>query len=309
MRDIDILGVPVDHGANRRGVDMGPSAIRYAGLFHALRSMGLSCRDLGDIPVPVPEFSDNRVVDRERNRAVLGQVTRDLFRAMSDSLAQGRFPVVLGGDHSLAMGSVLGARKVLGDMGLLWIDAHGDFNTLKTSPTGNYHGMALSAVLGAADDGLASLLGPDAVFVSPERTVLVGVRDLDPGEARRLLKSGVTVLTMEDIDLLGMREAMRKALDIVGRAPGGYHLSFDMDVLAPSEAPGVGTPVAGGLTFREAHLAVEMVAATPGLRSMEFVEVNPVLDRKNDTAGLAVSLICSALGKRILGIVREPGEA
>lgn len=300
--NIDIIGVPVDLGSNRRGVDMGPSAIRYTGLVEAIRKMGRSCRDLGNIPVPVPE---SRNIEQEKTNSPrfineITQINEELYKMVGDSLSQGNMPMVIGGDHSIATGTLLGAQSCLKNIGVIWMDAHGDFNTEHTTLSGNLHGMSLAAAAGIGMHEMTRFKAKDVDFINPEKIVIVGARDLDPEEAELLKKSRVTVFTMEDIDMYGLRSIMQKAIEIVEDGTEGFHLSFDLDVVTPSDAPGVGTPVKGGITYREAHLAAEMLSKRPKLRSMELVELNPILDNANITGELAVSLLCSVLGKRIL---------
>ncbi len=297
---IEVIGVPIDLGADRRGVDMGPSAIRYAGLQATVQSLGLSFADRGDIAIPRPGYG---AAFPEPNLKYLAEVTAvnaELAARVQDCHARGSRPLVLGGDHSLALGSVLGTQAAFRDIGVLWVDAHGDFNNHLTTPSGNLHGMPLAAAAGYGPPAMTAFRGPAAGFVDPRRIALVGVRSIDPGEAKLLRQSGVCVFTMADIDMYGMREVMERAFAIVTQDTRGFHLSFDMDVLNPTEAPGVGTPVPGGLTYREAHLACEMVADTGRLLSLDLVEVNPILDTRNQTAQLAVELIASALGKKIM---------
>lgn len=294
MKAVDIIGVPLDFGANKRGVDMGPAAIRYSGLYEAVSNMGRECRDLGNIDVPItrgPTPGSANANDISR----LNQTYQELAQTVGRSLREGRMPLILGGDHSIAIGSLTGVHSVIGDIGILWLDAHGDFNTLETSLSGNLHGMPLALCSGAGKyPGLSFTR-----CIHPKNVVIIGLRSIDPGEAALMERLGVTVFTIEDIDSLGMREVMHRSLAIAGNGTAGIHLSFDLDVLDPAEAPGVGTPVQGGLTYREAHFAAEMVAACPQLCSIEFVELNPILDSRNQTGELAVSLICSVLGKRI----------
>ncbi len=300
--NIDIIGVPVDLGSNRRGVDMGPSAIRYTGLVQAIRKMGRSCRDLGNIPVPAPENDsyEQGISNSPRFINEITEINETLYKMVGDSLAQGNMPLVIGGDHSIATGSLLGVQSCLKNIGVIWMDAHGDFNTEHTTLSGNLHGMSLAAATGTGMRALARFKGEDVDFIDPEKVVIIGARDLDPEEAELLKKSKVTVFTMEDIDMYGLRSIMQRAVEIAEDGTEGIHLSFDLDVVTPSDAPGVGTPVKGGITYREAHLAVEMLSVRPKLRSIELVELNPVLDYANKTGELAVSLLCSVLGKRIM---------
>lgn len=297
--NVDIIGVPVDLGANRRGVDMGPFAIRYAGLKKSIEKLRISCNDMGNINVPVREnieSSDSKMkfVDE------IARVNKELSEKVAGSLLEGRLPLVLGGDHSIAAGSLMGTQTAIKRTGVIWIDAHGDFNNNMTTTSGNMHGMPLAACTGFGPSEMVAFKKPETDFIKPENVVLIGARDIDNEEAVLIKKAGITVFTMTDIDMLGMKEVMKKALDIATRNTEGFHLSFDLDAISPTEAPGVGTPVYGGLTFREAHLAAEMISESGRLRSMEFVEVNPILDHENRTGLLTVTLITSALGKRIL---------
>jgi len=298
--NIDIIGVPMDLGASRRGVDMGPSAIRYAGLQNAIVKLGKACTDLGNIDVQVPEEYTNKNTNAKMKYAnEINRVNTSLAEMVSSSINAGNMPIVLGGDHSIAVGTVLGTQKALKNIGVIWIDAHGDFNSEKTTSSGNLHGMSLAACTGTGALEMTGFKDNNTSYISPDKVVLIGVRSLDPEEGISLRKSGVTVFTMADIDMQGMNSIMKKALNIVESGTEAFHLSFDMDVMSPGEAPGVGTPVKGGLTYREAHLAAEMIADSKKLRSAEFVEINPILDNMNQTGELAVSLICSVLGQKI----------
>lgn len=296
---IDVIGVPIDLGASRRGVDMGPSAIRYAGLRKELLDMGLEYRDKGNIPVDVIEYHEESP-RRERHIEQIKQVNEMLADQVSKTLRESRFPAVLGGDHSIAIGTVMGVQREKKNIGIIWMDAHGDFNNPESSLTGNPHGMPLAAVTGNGAAELVPFNLRQIPFVNPENVVIVGARSIDKEEGRLLLKSGVTVFTISDIDMYGMRNIMEKAIKIAGSGTAGYHVSFDMDVLNPTEAPGVGTPVYGGLTYREAHLAAEMIAEDGRIVSLEMVEVNPILDNRNQTSEIAVTLVCSLLGKQII---------
>lgn len=298
FRRVVVVGVPMDLGADRRGVDMGPSAIRYAGLHQELRRAGRQVEDRGDLRVPVPE---SRPVPTEHLKFVdeIAQTCRELTETVAEITASGAFPLVLGGDHSIAIGTIAGVAKTLKNIGVIWVDAHGDFNTAETSPSGNIHGMPFAVSLGIGDSRLlAARRG--APVVEGRHAVLVGARTLDDGEKALLKQTGVTVFTMTEIDKYGMREIMERALQIAGADTAGVHVSFDVDVIDPAEAPGVGTPYPGGLTYREAHLAMEMANESGVLRSFEVTEVNPILDRENRTAQVAVGLAGSALGRRIL---------
>jgi arginase len=300
-RTVRVLGVPMDLGADRRGVDMGPSAIRYGGLAEALDALGQPCTDGGDLAVPRPEGADGETGlggGRAKFLRETREVCEDVATAVAATLADGEFPLVLGGDHSVAIGSIAGLSRAHDDVGVLWFDAHGDFNVPATTPSGNIHGMALAAILG--DGPFANEAWADA-GVDPENVAMVGVRDLDGRERERLRDSGVTVFPVADIDERGIAAVMRRAIDV---ATGGdaLQVSLDLDALDPNEAPGVGTPVRGGITYREAHTAMELVheRAAGDLGAVELVEVNPILDRHNRTAELAVELAASVLGQRTL---------
>jgi arginase len=287
---VDVIGVPMDLGADRRGVDMGPSAIRYARLLDGLEALGIeTIVDHGNLTVPVPESHAAQAVKNAKYLPIILSVCDELSRLVEEAIHNGGFPIVLGGDHSIAIGTLAGvwrARKA--QPGLIWIDAHGDINTPLTSPSGNVHGMPVSIAL-------------EEHHISVERTVLIGLRDVDTAERTRIRELGVRAYSMSEIDRIGMERVMEEALAIVGtEGPRSVHVSFDMDGIDPREAPGVGTSVPGGLTYREAHLAMEMVAATGLVGSVEVTETNPILDERNRTATLAVELILSALGKTIL---------
>jgi len=299
--NVDVIGVPIDLGANRRGVDMGPSAIRYGGLKKAITNLNIGYKDIGNIDVPIPESYDDFVDESFKNEEEIGYVNKSLASLVRKSLLEGNLPIILGGDHSIAVGSILGTQSVLENIGVLWIDAHGDFNTRETTLSGNLHGMSLAASAGFGALEMTGFKPKDVNYVNPKKVVLIGARDIDNEEAILIKESGITVFTMSDIDEYGMKEVMVRALEIVAADTEGFHVSFDLDVMNPNEAPGVGTPVNGGLTFREAHLAAEMISNSKKLRSLEVVELNPILDHMNQTGKLAVSLICSMIGKRILG--------
>ncbi len=299
MRDIAIIGAPVDLGAGRRGVDMGPSAIRYAGLKERLEALGHRVRDLGNIPVPLAEqFEPPAPGEKLRYLEPLVTVNRVLAERVAGIVGEGGFPLVLGGDHSLAIGSVSGVARHR-RVGVIWIDAHGDFNTPETTPSGNIHGMSAAALTGRGHRALASLLGTGPV-VNEANFAQVGIRDLDALEREALRASGVHVFTMHEVDRRGLAAVMDEAIARVSSGMDGFHVSFDLDALDPSEAPGVGTPVLGGLSYREAHLAMEIVAESGGLLSLDLLEVNPILDLHNVTAERAVEFAASALGKRTL---------
>ena len=302
-RKIRIIGVPLDMGASRRGVDMGPSAMRVAGLEARLEALGHQVVDGGNIRV---ELAETRAPGSP-NAHYLKEIAETCARtaeAVLSALEAGTTPLVLGGDHSLAAGSVSGVaefyRRRDQRIGLIWIDAHADLNTPETSPSGNVHGMPLAALLGLGPEPLSNLLG-FAPKLALENTVLIGVRDIDAAERENIRRAGLTeVYTMRDIDERGMRAVMEEALRAAGRGTAGYHVSLDADWIDPEDAPGVGTPVRGGATYREAHLAMEILADHGRLLSFEIVEVNPVIDEHNRTADLAVELACSAFGKKIL---------
>ncbi len=298
MRDIAIIGVPVDLGAGRRGVDLGPGALRYAGIKERLAALGHSVRDLGNLAVPqAEEFDPPAPGERLRYLEALIQVNLDLAHQVEALIADGSFPLILGGDHSLAIGSISGVargRKI----GLIWMDAHGDFNTPETTPSGNIHGMSVAALTGRGHARLTALLEPGPVL-RDANIAMVGIRDLDSDEREVLRTTGIQVFTMHDIDRRGLASVMEEALMRVSMGTAGFHVSLDMDALDPSEAPGVGTPVLGGISYREAHLAMEMVAQSGRLLGLDLVEVNPILDSHNVTAELAVAFALSALGKRI----------
>jgi len=301
MRKVGILGVPLDLGGNRRGVDMGPSALRVAGVREAIERLGFDVRDYGDVDVPLPEECD--IGDSKKKYAEdIEDVCQDLCERTHGVMKEGRIPVVLGGDHSLAMGSIAGVSKFFREqdrkIGLIWFDAHGDMNTPESTNSGNVHGMPLSHVIGMGDPLLAGV-GGFSPKVHHGNTVLVGIRDLDEREKKLIADSGVRVFTMKDIDRHGGSRVMEQAIEIASRGTGGIHVSFDMDAVDPSVARGVGTPKKGGLTYRESHLCLEIVADAQLITSMDVVEVNPILDNRNSTAELGVELILSALGKRI----------
>lgn len=302
VSSIAILGAPLDLGAGRRGVDMGPSALRLAGLGHRLSKLGYSIQDLGNVFVEQQESTPSGPSNAKYLEQI-ASVCEVLARTVDSAVTDGRFPLVLGGDHSVAVGTVAGvahAWKKRGEnIGVLWIDAHADMNTPDSSPSGNVHGMPLACCMGQGPTELIGLLGYSPK-VDPQNVVLIGLRDVDASERKRVRESGVTAFTMRDIDEQGLRQVMEKALAVAGKGTAGIHLSFDMDSVDPDEAPGVGTPVRGGMTYREAHLAMEIICDSNRLLSLELVEVNPVLDEANRTAILGVELILSAMGKRIL---------
>jgi arginase len=295
-REVAIIGAALDLGQGRRGVDMGPSAIRYAGLDERLQSLGFDVRDHGNVETAVPEATALRD-ERARFLPEIRTTCERIAAKIVEELRAGAIPLVLGGDHSVALGTLGGLASIHGPGGVLWIDAHADINTPETSPSGNVHGMPLAAALGLAGPGFESDAWP-LPAVDPRRVVLLGLRQADEGERGLIREAGLRVFTMSEIDRIGVERAMREALDRVS-GPGFVHVSLDMDALDPELAPGVGTPVRGGLTYREAHLALELVAESELAGSFEVVEVNPILDRENTTALTAVELVASALGKTI----------
>lgn len=299
---IAIIGAPLDLGAGRRGVDMGPSAIRLAGLHGRLSSLGYTVEDLGNVSVAQMEA----VPEGPENAKYLPQIAKTctkLAQMVNQAVAAGHLPLVLGGDHSVAAGTVAGVASVFyqrgESIGVIWIDAHADMNTPESSPSGNVHGMPLACCIGRGPQELTHILDY-APKVDPSNVVLIGIRDVDKREGEQVRASGIAAFTMRDVDERGLRSVMEEAIRIAGAGTAGIHLSLDMDSVDPDEAPGVGTPVRGGMTYREAHLAMEILSDSDRMVSMEVVEVNPVLDSRNRTALLAVELVMSAMGKRIL---------
>ena len=303
MRTVHLIGVPLDLGGGRRGVDMGPSAFRIAGLSEHLTTLGCTIVDKGDLPAPIPETQELRDEHKKYIREI-AKVCQKVYQTALSSLDEGAMPIVLGGDHSLAAGSVAAAaewakRTKERPIGLLWVDAHGDMNTPGTSLSGNVHGMPLAALLGPEPAEL-SRIGTFSPKVLPANTVLVGIRNLDEREKVAVRNSGVHVFTMKDIDRQGIASIVEQAVNLAGAGTAGVHVSFDMDVCDPLIAPGVGTPVKGGLDYREAHMVMEIVADSGLLTSLDLVEVNPTLDVRNMTAQLGTELALSALGMKIL---------
>ena len=304
-RPVHVIGAPADYGANRRGVDMGPSAIRYAGLAEQLTAAGVETVDTGDLLVPRMEEREDDGDLPGGGRAKFLDEVEDVCRRLADQVAathdEGAFPLVLGGDHSIAIGTLAGTGRDR-EIGTIWFDAHGDYNTPTTSPSGNVHGMPLAAAVGL--DEFADLPWATSDGLREENVVWVGLRDIDDTERQDILDSDATAFTMSDIDERGITDVVTEALDVASRGVDGIHVSLDMDWLDPNEAPGVGTPVRGGVSYREAHTAMELVADRHRnedvLESMEVVEVNPILDRTNTTAELATELTASAFGKSIL---------
>lgn len=293
---VSIIGAPLDLGAARRGVDMGPSAIRCADLQLRLEALGIDVIDLGNVKADLPEVAEYYDGNARFLPAILASCAQ-IAAAVVDACKEGRMPLVLGGDHSVAIGTLAGLHSVHGPGGVLWFDAHGDANRPETTPSGNVHGMPLAAALDRAGFSVAGMEAPP--WVDPSRVAILGVRELDPGEKDLIKELGLSVFTMADIDRRGLAEVMREAVGVL-TGTGFVHLSLDVDACDPEIAPGVGTPLRGGLSYREAHLAMEMLAEARVLTSIEVVEVNPILDHANITGNLAVELIGSAMGARIL---------
>jgi arginase len=307
---VTLVGVPMDLGTHLRGVDMGPSAIRIAGLNSKLTALGVKVRDLGNLAVPHANVAFKK--EPPRSKTVLKKlpfaphivhVCKQLMHAVEDALKRGDIPLVLGGDHSIAMGTLAGvarhAKRKKKSYGLIWVDAHGDCNTAETTPSGNIHGMPLAAALGHGARILTGFAGVSPL-IDARHAVIFGARDLDAGERENIRRFGVRVFTMREIDERGVFVCMKEALEIAAGGTDGFHVSFDIDSLDPSVAPGVGTPVSGGLTIREAHLIMELIADSRKMISCELVEVNPTLDQRNTTAWIASELLCSAFGASIL---------
>ncbi|HVZ60718.1 MAG TPA: arginase [Terriglobales bacterium] len=301
-KTIRVIGVPLDLGQSRRGVDMGPSAVRVAGLESRLEALGHIVEDAGNISVAIAEQKKTGNTHAKYLKEITSTCIKEADMVLK-TLEAGKIPLVLGGDHSIAVGTVSGVaafyHRKQQKIGLIWIDAHSDINTPESSPSGNVHGMPLAAIMGLWDSELAHIYS-FSPKVAPENCVLVGVRDVDQTEKENIRRAGIHVFTMRDIDERGMRNVIEEALRLAGRDTAGYHVSLDMDWIDPEDAPGVGTPVRGGATYREAHLAMEIIADHGRLLGFEIVEVNPVIDEHNRTASLAVELALSAFGKKIL---------
>jgi arginase len=302
MSKISIIGVPMDLGADRRGVDMGPSALRYADLNERLQALGNDVQDLGDIGVLIPEtqhFGDPHAKYLDE----IANACTHLAKMVLHVQEEGRTPLVLGGDHSIAVGTVSGMAEALRrngkNLGLIWFDAHADFNTPDTSPSGNVHGMPMAAIMGYGPRSLTHIFD-FSPKVQPENAVMVGIRDVDAQEREMVKKSGVRVFTMKEIDRRGLGPVLDEALSIATKGTAGFHATLDADFLDPIESPGVATPVRGGASYREAHLAMEMIADTKKMVSFEITEINPILDVQNKTAHFGMELILSAFGKQIL---------
>ncbi|WP_064091706.1 arginase [Rossellomorea aquimaris] len=298
-KNISIIGVPMDLGQMRRGVDMGPSAIRYAGVVERLENLGYEINDLGDIEIGQAERVHNNPDTNLRNLKAVAEASEKLSNKVKDAIASGDFPLIFGGDHSIAIGTLAGVSSHYENLGVIWYDAHGDLNTGDTSPSGNIHGMPLAVSLGIGHEELTSI-GGFTPKIKPENIVIIGARSLDEGERVLIKEKGIKVYTMHEIDRLGMTKVMDEAIGYLKDKTDGVHLSLDLDGLDPSDAPGVGTPVLGGISYRESHLAMEMLEESGVVTSAEFVEVNPILDEKNKTATVAVALMGSLFGEKLL---------
>lgn len=297
-KHISLIGAPLDLGADRRGVDMGPSAIRYAKVIERLQELGYEVNDKGDIVVRRPDSycPDNGQL---KYLAEIERVNTELCHIVDEEMAKGAFPLVLGGDHSIAIGTMAGVMQHKENLGVIWFDAHADINTPETTPSGNIHGMPVAVSMGLGHERLTSIGGRDK-RLDPKKFVMIGLRDVDPGERTRLKELGVNVFTMHDIDILGMAKVVEEAIRLSTDGTDGVHLSFDMDVMDPIYATGVGTPVMGGLTYRESHLAMGLISKAEIVSSAEFVEVNTVLDNRNQTARMAVTLMSMLLGEHFI---------
>ncbi|MBW8350857.1 arginase [Bacillus sp. IITD106] len=298
MKKISILGVPMDLGQTRRGVDMGPSAIRYAGVLNRLEKLDYDVEDIGDIAVKV----DNREEENHtslKNLKAIARISEEIALSIQNIIENKRFPLLFGGDHSIAIGTIAGISKYYQNLGVIWFDAHGDLNTEDTSPSGNIHGMPLAASMGFGHPSLTGI-GGYSPKVNTENVVIIGARDLDKGERELIKSKNIKVFTMHEIDRLGMTRVMEESIDFLKKKTDGVHLSVDLDALDPHDAPGVGTPVLGGISYRESHLAMEMLEETKLITSAEFVEVNPILDERNKTAEVAVALMGSLFGEKLL---------
>jgi arginase len=295
---ISIVGVPMDLGQRNPGVNMGPNAMRYAGVSEYLEGLGYKVTDYNDIEIGKAEHLDDPKINL-RNLKAVAEASETLAEKVDSIVKSGEFPLVLGGDHSIAIGSLAGIAKNYKELGVIWYDAHGDLNTPETSPSGNIHGMPLAASLGIGHPALTSVLNYSPK-VKPENIVIIGARDLDRGERELIKAHGIKVYTMHEIDRLGMTRVMEGTIEYLKERTDGVHLSLDLDGLDPADAPGVGTPVIGGISYRESHLAMEMLAEADIITSADFVEVNPILDERNRTAIVAVKLMGSLFGEKLL---------
>lgn len=296
--NISLIGVPLHHGADRKGVEMGPNAIRDSNIQSRLESLGYRIQDLGDLNVN-RSLASSKVGEKLKYLDEITRVNAELCCTVAKEMDKGHFPLVIGGDHSIAIGTIKGVLQKVNRLGVIWFDAHSDVNTEETTFSGNIHGMSLAVSLGYGHPDLVSIGGVHTK-VNPENVVIIGARSIDPGERIFLKEKGIRVFTMHDIDYYGMKVVMEEALKIVTNGTDGVHLSLDLDGMDPHEAPGVGTPVFGGLSYRESHFAMEMLYESHTLVSAEFVEVNPMLDLNNKTAETAVALAGSVFGERIL---------
>ncbi|WP_108587855.1 arginase [Paenisporosarcina sp. OV554] len=297
--NISLIGVPMDLGQNRRGVDMGPSAIRYAGVVERLQEIGHTVTDEGNIQIAAAEKAASPDTNLKNLKEVTDASTA-LANKIHDVMENGQFPLILGGDHSIAIGTLAGLGDRYENLGVIWYDAHSDINTGETSPSGNIHGMPLAVSIGLGHEKLVNIRG-FAPKIKPENVVIIGARSIDPGEREIIKEQGIKVFTMHDIDKLGMTEIMDQTMwYLKDREVDGVHLSLDLDGIDPIYTPGVGTPVPGGISYRESHLAMEMLFTFDMITSAEFVEVNPILDEKNKTADVAVALIGSLFGEKLL---------
>ena len=297
--DITVVGVPLDYGQSRRGVDMGPSAIRYAGAIKRLEAIGHTLKDEGDIQVSAIERTDRENTNLKNLEEVVSATT-ELAEKVAAIVEKGEFPLVLGGDHSIAIGTIAGLTSKYKNLGVIWYDAHADMNTAETSPSGNIHGMPLAVTMGLGHERLVNIY-KDGQKVKPENIVIIGARSVDPGERALIKEKGVKVFTMHEIDRDGMTSVMNEAIEYLqSKNLDGVHLSLDLDGLDPIYTPGVGTPVQGGISYRESHLAMEMLEDAGIITSAEFVEVNPILDEKNKTGEVAVELMGSLFGEKLL---------
>ncbi len=298
-KQISIIGVPMDFGQMRRGVDMGPSAIRYAGVVDRLENLHYEIDDLGDIEISRPEKLDKLSEGNLRNLKAVAEGNTKLAKKIDEAINADTFPLVFGGDHSIAIGTLAGVAKHYKNLGVIWYDAHGDLNTAESSPSGNIHGMPLAVSLGLGHPTLTEIAGYGPK-VKPENIVIIGARSLDEGEKILIKELGIKVYTMHEIDRIGMTKVMEETISYLKDRTDGVHLSLDLDGLDPHDAPGVGTPVIGGISYRESHLAMEMLAEAGVITSAEFVEVNPILDERNKTASVAVALMGSLFGEKLL---------
>ncbi len=298
-RNISIIGAPMDLGQMRRGVDMGPSAIRYAGVKERLEAQGYDIVDHGNIDISQPEQRRDKFDENLKNLNAVISANEKLAEKVDEVIEDKRFPLVFGGDHSIAIGTLAGVARHYKNLGVIWYDAHGDLNTADTSPSGNIHGMPLAASLGIGHERLTGL-GGYSPKIKPENVVIIGARSLDDGERELIKEKGIKVFTMHEIDRMGMTKVIEETVAYLKDRTDGVHLSLDLDGLDPDDAPGVGTPVMGGISYRESHLAMEMLEEAKLITSAEFVEVNPILDDKNRTAAAAVALMGSLFGEKLL---------